>query len=127
MSAFIMRGFYLFCSPPGNAKVIRTVRNDPREDLTVAAIALLGLLISEYSAAQTVRCTTWNLEWSRNGLEKETPAALQEQRTKKAADVFRRINPDKQQVAILSKSQAQAAWVETWKSMNGVDPPRGFA
>jgi endonuclease/exonuclease/phosphatase family metal-dependent hydrolase len=33
----------------------------------------------------------------------------------------------KQQVAILSKYQAQAAWSEQWKSMNGVDPPRGFA
>jgi endonuclease/exonuclease/phosphatase family metal-dependent hydrolase len=32
-----------------------------------------------------------------------------------------------QQVAILSKYQAQAAWAEPWKSMNGVDPPRGFA
>jgi hypothetical protein len=29
----------------------------------------------------------------------------------------------KQQVAILSKYQAQAAWAERWKSMNGVDPP----
>jgi endonuclease/exonuclease/phosphatase family metal-dependent hydrolase len=35
--------------------------------------------------------------------------------------------PGKQQVAILSKYQAQAAWAEAWKSMNGVDPPRGFA
>jgi endonuclease/exonuclease/phosphatase family metal-dependent hydrolase len=33
----------------------------------------------------------------------------------------------RQQVAILSKYQAQAAWAEPWKSMNGVDPPRGFA
>jgi endonuclease/exonuclease/phosphatase family metal-dependent hydrolase len=33
----------------------------------------------------------------------------------------------KQQVAILSKYQAQAAWSEPRKSMNGVDPPRGFA
>src|SRR5262245_28962300 len=33
----------------------------------------------------------------------------------------------KQQVGILSKYQAQAAWAEPWKSMNGVDPPRGFA
>src|ERR1041384_639058 len=33
----------------------------------------------------------------------------------------------KQQVAILSNYQAQAAWAEPWKSMNGVDPPRGFA
>jgi hypothetical protein len=32
----------------------------------------------------------------------------------------------KQQVAILSKYQAQAAWAEPWKSMNGVDPPRGL-
>jgi endonuclease/exonuclease/phosphatase family metal-dependent hydrolase len=28
---------------------------------------------------------------------------------------------------ILSKYHAQAAWSELWKSMNGVDPPRGFA
>jgi endonuclease/exonuclease/phosphatase family metal-dependent hydrolase len=33
----------------------------------------------------------------------------------------------KQQVAILSKYQAQAAWAERWKSMSGVDAPRGFA
>jgi endonuclease/exonuclease/phosphatase family metal-dependent hydrolase len=33
----------------------------------------------------------------------------------------------KQQVAVLAKEQAQAAWAESWKSMNGVDPPRGFA
>jgi endonuclease/exonuclease/phosphatase family metal-dependent hydrolase len=33
----------------------------------------------------------------------------------------------KQQVAILSKYQAQVAWAEPWKSINGVDPPRGFA
>jgi endonuclease/exonuclease/phosphatase family metal-dependent hydrolase len=33
----------------------------------------------------------------------------------------------KQQVAILSKYQAQAAWAERWKSMSGIDPPRGFA
>ena len=33
----------------------------------------------------------------------------------------------KQQVAILAKVPAQAAWSETWKSMSGIDPPRGFA
>jgi endonuclease/exonuclease/phosphatase family metal-dependent hydrolase len=33
----------------------------------------------------------------------------------------------KQQVAILGKDYAQAAWSEAWKSMEGVDPPRGFA
>ena len=32
----------------------------------------------------------------------------------------------KQQVAILAKEPAQAAWSESWKSMDGVDPPRGF-
>src|SRR6478736_3233494 len=131
--------------------------------------AFLVLLISEYSAAQTVRCTTWNLEWFPNGSAKEASATQQEQRIKEAADVLRPINPDiillqevrdydvcarlgeaiatgiyhvaicsafkepfrsglgKQQVAILSKYQAQAAWAEPWKSMNGVDPPRGFA
>src|SRR6516162_9942071 len=61
---------------------------------TVAAIALLGLLVSEYSAAQTVRCTTWNLEWFPNDSAKETPAAQQEQRIKEAADVLRPIDPD---------------------------------
>src|SRR5215510_604002 len=135
----------------------------------VAAVAFLGLLISRYGDAQTVRCTTWNLEWFPNGSSKEASAAQQDQRIKEAADVLRPINPDiillqevrdydvsarlgeaiapgvyhvaicsafkepfqrglgKQQVAILSKYQAQAAWVEPWKSMNGVDPPRGFA
>jgi endonuclease/exonuclease/phosphatase family metal-dependent hydrolase len=33
----------------------------------------------------------------------------------------------KQQVAILAKQPAQAAWSESWKSMAGIDPPRGFA
>jgi endonuclease/exonuclease/phosphatase family metal-dependent hydrolase len=33
----------------------------------------------------------------------------------------------KQQIAILAKEPAQAAWSEPWKSMEGVDPPRGFA
>src|SRR5678815_1635547 len=131
--------------------------------------ALLALSISGHSSAQTVRCTTWNLEWFPNGSAKETPAAQQEQRIKEAANVLRPIDPDiillqevrdydvcarlgeaiapgvyhvaicsafkepfqrglgKQQVAILSKYQAQAAWAEPWKSMNGVDPPRGFA
>ena len=33
----------------------------------------------------------------------------------------------KQQVAIIAREPAQAAWSESWKSMEGVDPPRGFA
>jgi endonuclease/exonuclease/phosphatase family metal-dependent hydrolase len=131
--------------------------------------AFLALSITGYSDAQTVRCTTWNLQWFPNGSANEASATQQEQRIKEAADVLRPINPDivllqevrdydacarlgeaiapgayhvaicsafrepfhsglgKQQVAILSKYQAQAAWAEPWKSMNGIDPPRGFA
>lgn len=33
----------------------------------------------------------------------------------------------KQEEAILGKIPAQAAWSESWKSMEGIDPPRGFA
>jgi endonuclease/exonuclease/phosphatase family metal-dependent hydrolase len=33
----------------------------------------------------------------------------------------------KQQEAIVAKIPAQAAWSESWKSMAGIDPPRGFA
>ncbi|MGZ4966359.1 MAG: endonuclease/exonuclease/phosphatase family protein [Chthoniobacterales bacterium] len=33
----------------------------------------------------------------------------------------------KQQVAILAKENAQAAWSESWIAMRGVDPPRGFS
>jgi endonuclease/exonuclease/phosphatase family metal-dependent hydrolase len=36
-------------------------------------------------------------------------------------------NGGKQQEAILAKIPAQAAWSESWKSMEGIDPPRGFA
>jgi endonuclease/exonuclease/phosphatase family metal-dependent hydrolase len=136
---------------------------------TVFTVAFLGLLVSSYSDAQPVKCTTWNLQWFPNGSAREASPSQQNQRIKEAADVLRPINPDiillqevwdydacsrlgeaiasgiyhvaicsafkepfqrglgKQQVAILSKYQAQAAWAEPWKSMNGVDPPRGFA
>ena len=33
----------------------------------------------------------------------------------------------RQQVAILSRVEALAAWSEQWKSAEGIDPPRGFA
>lgn len=33
----------------------------------------------------------------------------------------------RQQVAILAKQQAEAAWAERWKNKGVVDPPRGFA
>src|SRR4030095_7210180 len=135
---------------------------------TLTAV-FLALLITGASGAQTIRCSTWNLQWFPNGSANEAPASQQEQRIKEAADVLRPINPDivllhevrdydvcarlgeaiapdvyqvaicsafkepfqrglgKQQVAILSKYQAQAVWAEPWKSMNGVDPLRGFA
>src|SRR5437762_2440552 len=42
---------------------------------TVAAVTLLGLLISEYSGAQTLRCTTWNLVVSERICERGTCTA----------------------------------------------------
>jgi hypothetical protein len=56
--------------------------------------AFLALSITGCSGAQTVRCTTWNLEWFPNGSANETSTAQQEQRIKEAADVLRPINPD---------------------------------
>src|SRR4026209_1584542 len=61
---------------------------------TVAAVAFLGLSITGYSGAQTVRCTTWNLQWFPNGSAHEVSAEQQNQRIKEAADVLRPINPD---------------------------------
>jgi len=48
----------------------------------------LILSIAGYTGAQTVRCTTWNLEFP-NGSAKETPAAQKEGRIKEAAEVLR--------------------------------------
>ena len=136
---------------------------NPRTFAAVA-LALSVALVAGHTDAQTVKCTTWNLEWFPNGSAHEASAEQQNQRIKEAADVLRPINPDiillqevrdyavcarlgeaiapgiyhvaicsafkepfqnglgKQQVAILSKYQAQAAWAEPWKRMNGVDP-----
>jgi len=52
------------------------------------------LLDTGYSGTQTVRCTTWNLEWLPNGSAIEAPVAREEQRIKEAADVLRAIDPD---------------------------------
>jgi len=38
-----------------------------------------------------------------------------------------RIQGGKQQEAIVAKIPAQAAWSESWKSVEGIDPPREFA
>jgi hypothetical protein len=56
--------------------------------------AFLALSITGYSGAQTVRCTTWNLQWFPNGSANEASAEQQNQRIKEAADVLRPINPD---------------------------------
>ena len=40
----------------------------------------LILSIAGYSGAQTVRCTTWNLQWFPNGSPNEAPTSQQEQR-----------------------------------------------
>jgi hypothetical protein len=56
--------------------------------------AFLAFSITGYSGAQTVRCTTWNLEWFPNGSAKEASAEQRNQRIKEAADILRPINPD---------------------------------
>jgi hypothetical protein len=61
---------------------------------TFAAVSFFVLLIAGYGGAQTVRCTTWNLEWFPNGSAHETSAEQQNQRIKEAADVLRPIDPD---------------------------------
>src|SRR4029453_19216155 len=61
---------------------------------TATLVAFLRLLISGHSGAQTIKCTTWNLEWFPNGSAHEASAAQQDQRIKEAADVLKPINPD---------------------------------
>src|SRR5690348_11988252 len=61
---------------------------------TVAALAFFVLLITRHSGAQTLRCSTWNLQWFPNGSAKEASVAQQDQRIKEAADVLRPVNPD---------------------------------
>ena len=67
--------------------------------------AFLALSITGYSGAQTVRCTTWNLEWFPSGSANEAPAEQQSQRIKEAADVLRPINPD---IVLLQEVLARA-------------------
>jgi TonB family protein len=126
------------------------------------SLAFSWLAIADASP-ETVRVTTWNLEWFPNGSPTELSAAEQEKRVTAAADVLRPLDPDiillqevrdfdacerlatsikpgvyhvaicsafkggRQQVAIMAKEHALAAWAEPWASMDGVDPPRGFA
>ena len=110
----------------------------------------------------SIRVTTWNLNWFPDGSERGATPERQSRNVAAAADVLRKIDPDilllqemrdypactalaeaikpgtysvaicsafsgRQQVAILSKVYAQAAWAERWQSADGIDPPRGFA
>jgi endonuclease/exonuclease/phosphatase family metal-dependent hydrolase len=133
----------------------------------VAAVFAVALCAPAF--ADSIRVTTWNLQWfpsgSPNGKTPEAEAA----NIKAAAAVIVAINPDvlllqeirnwdtaqrladalkslefrvsvcsafrdpfaggvgQQQVAILAKQDADAAWAESWKTKGVVDPPRGFA
>ena len=121
------------------------------------------------SFGETIRVTTWNLQWFPAGSAKSVPPAVEQQRIAAAAEQLKILNPDvlllqeirdwdtcerlstalrpaqyhtlvcsafresfgggigRQQVAILAKREAQAAWSESWKHRGKVDPPRGFA
>lgn len=68
--------------------------NDLMTHARTFTAALLALSIIGYSDAQTVRCTTWNLQWFPNGSTNQASAEGQNQRIKGAADVLRPINPD---------------------------------
>jgi len=41
----------------------------------IASVPFFVLLIAGYSGSQTVRCTTWNLQWCPNGSANEAFAA----------------------------------------------------
>jgi hypothetical protein len=58
---------------------------------TIAAVAFFVLSVFGYSGAQTVTCTTWNLQWFPNGSAHEASAEQQNQRIKEAAAVLRPI------------------------------------
>src|SRR6266576_4661684 len=61
---------------------------------TFAAVSFFVLVVTGYTSAQTVRCTTWNLEWFPNGSAHDATTEVQAQRIAAAADVLRPINPD---------------------------------
>lgn len=150
-------------------KIIPEVRFKAINAFFFSFLAGLFLLAAGCHGAETVRFTTWNLQWFPNGFAKDAPPDEQNRRLNEAASVLKPLHPDivllqeirdydacarlgeaihpgtyhvaicsafkepfqsgfgRQQVAILAKYQAQAAWAEPWNSMEGVDPPRGFA
>jgi endonuclease/exonuclease/phosphatase family metal-dependent hydrolase len=78
--------------------------------------AFLALSITGYSGAQTVKCTTWNLQWFPNGSAKEASAEQQDQRIREAADVLRPINPD---IVLLQEVRNQAPPPTTGYNLKG--------
>lgn len=133
-------------------------------------IALVAFLLASVSGwADTLRVTTWNLEWFPSGSAKNATPEVEAEHISAAAKVLSVLNPDvvllqeirdwdscqklatalaplkyevivcstfkdgfsgtvgRQQVAILAKRTAEAAWAESWKVNGAVDPPRGFA
>jgi endonuclease/exonuclease/phosphatase family metal-dependent hydrolase len=135
---------------------------------TVVGTMLASHLVTG-GTRETVRCTTWNLEWFPNGSAHDASPEEQNRRITDAASVLKLLHPDilllqevrdydacsrlgdaiepgayhveicsaftepfqsglgRQQVALLSRFQSQAAWSEQWKSVEGIDLPRGFA
>jgi hypothetical protein len=55
--------------------------------------AFLALSITAYSGAQTVRCTTWNLEWFPNGSAHDASPEEQNHRIMQAASVLKPLQP----------------------------------
>ena len=136
----------------------------------IAALVLALSCANVFCAfGETIRVTTWNLQWFPGGSAKSLPPAVEQQRIAAAAEQLKILNPNvlllqeirdwdtcerlttalrpvqyhtlvcsafresfgggigRQQVAILAKREAQAAWSESWKHRGKVDPPRGFA
>jgi endonuclease/exonuclease/phosphatase family metal-dependent hydrolase len=116
------------------------------------AFFVVAWALGESPDRTKIRVTTWNLEWFPNGSSDDATPDVQAQRIAAAADVLRPLNPNiillqevrdyeacarlgeviapgMYHVAICSafKEPFQRGWSEPWKSMNGVDPPRGFA
>lgn len=132
-------------------------------------IALLVFISATESIhAETIRVTTWNLQWFPSGSANGASPEVEMQRIAGAAKVLSVLNPDvmllqevrdfetckkladalrplkyevlvcsafrdgfsgvvgRQQVAILAKTAAEAAWFASWKSAGAVDPPRGY-
>ena len=144
----------------------------PKVPTTIRRAVLWFALLAPVSlcaGSETLRVTTWNLEWFPDKSPRQASPEQEARNVAMAADVLRKLDSDilllqevrdydvcerlaeaikphtyqiaicsafkepfqpglgKQQVAIIAKEPAQAAWSERWKSMSGVDPPRGFA